>query len=301
MTAFTLGGFYRGKRIVPRVFSTTTESGAASFVVPPDVTEIIGKCWGAGGGAGYGTSFSGGNGGPGGYAQSILTVTPGETLTIYVPTGGICPALTLAGPGGTGGSFAGIFRSTTPLLVAGGGGGGGAGRNAGGPGGVGGSGGGSTGTAGTAASSGGAGGGGGTQSAGGSAGLSGSAGAQWIGGNFNGSTSNGGRNGASALGTNAGNGGGITEFSDRAAGGGGGAGYYGGGAGGRGQSDPNTGGGGGGGGSNYLTGSNQISLQGSGVNAPNQDRDYIARRGQGGTGIVGRGSNGNAGLVVILF
>ena len=205
MTAFTLGGFYRGKLIVPRVFSATTEAGGVTFVVPPGITQIIGKCWGAGGGAGWWQATApAGDGAAGGYAQAVLAVTPGETLTVFVPTGGAPGGEPRAGGGG--GSWAGVFRSTTPLLLAAGGGGGGAGRDT--LGGNGGNGGSTSGAAGLSGGGGG-GGGGGTQLVGGAGGNgdsgNGTAGVQWRGGISDAAVYLGGRNGAAALlGANAG-------------------------------------------------------------------------------------------------
>lgn len=51
-----------------------------SFVVPPSVTSITIKAWGAQGG----TNNAAFTGNQGGYATGALTVTPGETLEIYV-------------------------------------------------------------------------------------------------------------------------------------------------------------------------------------------------------------------------
>jgi hypothetical protein len=131
----------------------------------------------------------------------------------------------------------------------------------------------------------------------------GTAGVQWRGGISYGSVYLGGRNGAAALlGANAGDGGDSSAEGDRARGGGGGAGWYGGGGGGRGGSGSNSGGGGGGGGSNYITGSSTVSLRGSGIIAPNQDKDYIIGRGAGGAASSGGlGASGGSGHVVILF
>lgn len=302
MTTFALGTYRRGPLLVPRIFSATTEGGAASFVVPIDVTEIRGKCWGAGGGAGTEFGRPAGNGGAGGYAEARIPVTPGETLTIFVPTGGSGSNTNTYGGGG--GSFAGIFRGTTALLIGAGGAGGGAGRSGtNSTNGVsGGAGGGDSGGTGATASGSQAGGGGGTQSAGGSSPTN--AGSKWIGGNSFGSAIAGGANGAAAiLGANAGNGGGSSGGTDNSYGGGGGAGWYGGGGGGRGQGDPNTGGSGGGGGSGYVTGTETANLAGSGTTPPNQsDRYYIAGRGVGGTPSASASVyNGGAGLVVILF
>lgn len=306
MTTFPLGGFYRGKLIAPRVFSTTTEGGAASWVVPSGITEILAKCWGAGGGAGVANgSFAGGDGAAGGYAQARLTVTPGETLTIYVPTGGRgSNASVTPRAGGGGGSFAGVFRAAAALVLAPGGGGGGTARD--GIGGRGGNGGGASGAAGANAGSGG--GGGATQSAGGAGGsgsfANASPGAQWIGGISYGSSVLGGRNGAAAaLGANAGNGGDSLYDANRSTGGGGGAGWYGGGGGGRGgESSSNVGGAGGGGGSSYTTGTEAVTTAGSGTAAPSQtDFSYIAARGFGGTPSASASvRDGQPGLVVIM-
>lgn len=300
MTTFAPGAFYRGRLIAPRVFSTTTQGGAVSWVVPAEVTEIIAKCWGAGGGAGVTDNSRGGDGGAGGYAQARLAVTPGETLTIFVPTGGTGSNTVRAGGGG--GSWAGIFRSTTPLLVAAGGGGGGAGRD--GNGGSGGAGGGTVGVTGAPNAT--NGGEGGTQSAGGDGGTGDSAnasdGAQWAGGDSYGSTILGGRNGAAALlGAGAGEGGDSSTEGDRARGGGGGAGYYGGGGGGRGGDANNSPGHGGGGGSSYVTGTETVNTAGSGTTPPRtSDFSYIAGRGVGGTPSSSSSvRNGGAGLVVI--
>ena len=301
MSTFPLGGFYRGKLIAPRVFSTTTEGGAVSWVVPGGITEILAKCWGAGGGAGDSNGSTGGSGGAGGYAQAILSVTPGETLKIYVPQGGT--GTTTTNYGGAGGSWAGVFRSTDCLLLAAGGGGGAAGRST--AGGSGGAGGGPTGQEGEDGSQ--DGGNGGTQffgGAGGTGGVNGGSGQKWYGGDANDDTAVArvGNGAAADLGTRAGDGGGTNSFGDRAAGGGGGAGWYGGGGGAAGGDGSNSGGSGGGGGSNYITGTSTVNLQGSGVNAPNQDRDYIAGRGKGGTpSSTSSIRNGGDGLVVILI
>ncbi|WP_394795817.1 hypothetical protein [Armatimonas sp.] len=64
------------------------------FVVPSGITSLTVKLWGAGGG-GLG-GFSGG--GSGAFVTGLLTVTPGETLTLIVGGGGGS-----AGSGGFGG------------------------------------------------------------------------------------------------------------------------------------------------------------------------------------------------------
>lgn len=111
-----------------------------SFVVPAGVSFIFAKLWGSGGGGGhYGGWTFGSYGGGGGHTRGIIPVTPGETLIIRVPRGGFAnPGATNAPFGGGsstgggdnqygagGGGYCGIFRSTTPLMIAGAGGGGG--------------------------------------------------------------------------------------------------------------------------------------------------------------------------------
>ena len=130
----------------------TKSNSDQSWVVPSGKTYILVKCWGSGGGAGTrGTWYSSGSGGGGGFTRGIIPVTPGETLTIRVGQGGYCGAgllstgaaagfsppypygggSSLTGPdangyyGGYGGGYCGIFRGSSPLLMAGAGGGGG--------------------------------------------------------------------------------------------------------------------------------------------------------------------------------
>ncbi len=129
---------------VPAQVSTTvltkTTFGFTSFdqswVVPPGVTLVLVKSWGAAGG---GSDAEGAQypGGPGGYAEGVVATTPGETLTVLVGEGGPISSTTFdaAYPaGGTPGARANYFqgggggrtaleRGGTELLVAGGGGG----------------------------------------------------------------------------------------------------------------------------------------------------------------------------------
>jgi hypothetical protein len=111
-------------------------AGTSSFVVPPDVTEIYVAAWGgsgAGGPLGPGLTFpgvncssspdfasGGGGGAPGAGIGVRLTVTPGETLTIVVGSGGITRGNQAGGSGGT--TF--IRRGSTDVVIAPGGGGG---------------------------------------------------------------------------------------------------------------------------------------------------------------------------------
>ncbi len=111
-------------------------AGSHSFVVPTGVTEIFVGAWGgSGAGAALGpgstsigttcsslpTFASGGGGGaPGAGIGVRLAVTPGETLTIVVGSGGATRGLQAGGAGGT--TF--IRRGATDVVIAPGGGGG---------------------------------------------------------------------------------------------------------------------------------------------------------------------------------
>ncbi|MFZ1801714.1 MAG: hypothetical protein WAU03_02250 [Candidatus Saccharimonas aalborgensis] len=282
-----------------------TTQGASSFTVPSGVTSLTVKLWGGGGGGGAGGSAAaGGTGGGAGEATGTISVTPGETLTVYVGGGGSAGTRNTAGGGGGGGAYSSIYRGTTALAIAAGGGGGGGGRNsAGNTGGAGGAGGGTTGVAGSTSGAGG-GGGAGTQSAGGAGGTggtnAGSAGGSLTGGlggdgRTSGTTDGSGASGGLASG---GNGGGAIATS-RAGGGGGGAGYFGGGGGS--SSSSGSGAGGGGGGSSYGTG---LTLNaGSGATPGNSADADRAGAGQGGTAGAtgGTGTGGSNGIVVINY
>ncbi len=248
-----------------------------TYTIPAGVTSVTIKAWGAGGGKGGGGVSSGG---AGGYSSGVLSVTPGESLAIYVGKGGE------GGPtnaGGSGGGGSAVLRSNTPLVIAGGGGAGGGG----GTGGVlpGGAGGGLNGVS--------ANGSGGTQTAPGNGGSASR------------------RNGNAGSGTNGGNGvaectphinGGFgygsggygVPYCGDAGSGAGGGGYYGGGSGGG-----DSGGYGGGGGSGYIGGvTSGTTTAGSGTTPPNtSDSDYVSGIGVGGA----NATNGGNGRVVILY
>jgi hypothetical protein len=201
------------------------------FTVPAGVTSVTIEAFGAQGGTGEFAVVSGGNGGS---VRATISVTPGETLFVYVGgqggTGG-SGGLGNGGSGGFNGGGAGGFGANggggggggggsdvrqggnglaNRTVVAGGGGGSG-GRGGGGGGGTGGSTTGGTGGDGTGSATGG---GGGTQASGGTGGTGG-----------NGGTN--GNNGATGIG---GDGGGNNP-PNNGGGGGGGAGYFGGGGG----------------------------------------------------------------------
>jgi hypothetical protein len=284
-----------------------TTVGNDTFTVPDDITSITVKAWGGGGGGGGGgRSSGGGDGAGGGFAQTTISVTPGETLNVTVGGGGGGGGgSSNAGEGGGGGGYSRLARSSTSLLIAsGGGGGGGGGYNSGQAGADGGPGGGSSGTNGSNASS--NGGNGGTQSSGGSGGGGGSntggGGGSLSGGDGgDGRSSQGSDGGASNGGSAGGGSGGDMVTSRYAGGGGGGAGYYGGGGGG--GSDSRDGAGGGGGGSGYTSGTGSTNTGGSGQdpgNSSDSDRGSAGEGGNGG-GNRGDGGDGNSGLLVITW
>ena len=140
---------------------------AGTWTITPTATYTVNtKVWGAAGGS-LGGSF---NGGGGGGAVGTVTLTGGESYTIYVGSGG--PVRTSEWT--QGGNYSGIRTSSgTAILIAGGGGGSGNSRSGGAGGG----------TTGASSSSGG---GGGTQTAGGAGGggseCTGDPGTAWAGG-----------------------------------------------------------------------------------------------------------------------
>jgi Glycine rich protein len=111
---------------------------SASWTVPPWVTSIAIKAWGAQGGFAYCCDGTIGNGGGlGGYAEGTLAVTPGETLTVFVGgqpgpiysggSGGFNGGGDFGQFGGGGGGASDVRRGTTGLtdrVIAAGGGGG---------------------------------------------------------------------------------------------------------------------------------------------------------------------------------
>lgn len=303
----TVDGGDEGNRTASPVVDTFTTVGADTFVVPAGVTTITMKCWGAGGGGGGGgSSVAGAVGGGGGFAAGDVTVTPGETLNLFVGGGGGLGGTGGAAEGGGGGGETSIVRATglVDLMIAGAGGGGGGGDNSGGAAaaGRGGAGGAATGETGVGSGTS-TGGGGGTTSAGGAAGTgneSGSAGSASAGGN-------GGDDDGTAGGTgNGGTGGGGEGGNSSAgfgAGGGGGHGRFGGGGGGSAQASVGSGTGGGGG-SNLVTGASTTNSQGSaGTGAGQGDGDYPANTGNGGAGgaIDTNGVAGQRGAIVLRY
>lgn len=116
-------------------FTTPQTTG---WVVPAGVTQIQMSCHGGGGGGGGGAKntiastirANGGKGGNGGLAVSVLSVTPGETLTIVVGAGGgagvsVAASPTAYGDNGLPGGTSSVKRGAAVLLYATGGFGGG--------------------------------------------------------------------------------------------------------------------------------------------------------------------------------
>jgi len=290
-----------------------TTQGTDTYVVPAGVTTITAKIWGAGGGGGRGgNNKAGGAGGGGGFVQADLTVTPGETLNVYVGGGGTGGTNNLgsSGGGGGGGGYSSLYRTTTPLLIAGGGGGGGGGDTSTSAvnGGAGGAGGGTSGVTGSASGATG-GGGGGTNAAGGAGGIGtgtrndASAGGSLFGGaGADGRGAQGADGSGAAGGLATGGAGGSVITSGTAAGGGGGAGLFGGGGGAGGSTTNASGsGGGGGGGSSLTSGSNVTNTAGSGVSPGNAADSFRNGAGMGGAAgaLNANGTNGTTGVVVM--
>ena len=284
------------------IFSTGADQ---TFVVPCNTTQLTVKLWGAGGGGGNVGAFTNAGGG-GGFATATIAVTPGETLTLVVGSGGKTKSSTTAyGGGGAGGldPFGGILgasgggrteirRGNTSLLIAGGGGGsGGVTYNPNSGPAYGGGGGGLSGLNALATTSQATNGNGkgGTQAAGGAGGVANGVAATYNG--VAGSKYQGGAGGPSGTG-NAG------------AGGGGGGGWYGGGGGsgyGTEPSQENAGGGGSGyadatlGSVSLVAGNTGTVANGPGLAANTTDPNYVNGIGNGGA----VGADGGNGLISI--
>jgi len=119
-----------------------TSPGTYTWTVPPCVTSITVKVWGAGGGGGaawvkmdnstdnFGTPIEacagGGGGGGGGYTQQTYAVTPGQTYTITVGAGGNGGTASSSNNSATDGAAGGLssFTGNSYNLTANGGAGG---------------------------------------------------------------------------------------------------------------------------------------------------------------------------------
>lgn len=106
-----------GQTPVSSLPKLTYTNGTTTFTVPQGVYSLTLEAWGGGGGGSYSNSAgaAGGGGGGGAYAKSIVSVTPGQTLTLTVGTGG-------AGSSGTNsGNPSSVSLSGTELVKAAGG------------------------------------------------------------------------------------------------------------------------------------------------------------------------------------
>jgi PKD repeat protein len=84
-----------------------TTPGPTTFIVPDGITCIQVEAWGGGGGGSDRPGFAGGGGGGGGgFGSGVLTVCPGDVLTIEVGAGG---------PGGDGTGSNGINGGNTSI------------------------------------------------------------------------------------------------------------------------------------------------------------------------------------------
>ncbi len=95
---------------------------SGTFTVPPGVTSITVKAWGAGGGGGERSpngADAGGGGGGGGYAGGVMTVTPFSTITVTVGTGGV--GAIANGNNGTAGGNTIVTDGTSTITAIGGG------------------------------------------------------------------------------------------------------------------------------------------------------------------------------------
>lgn len=147
--ALTLGGYSTNWTVTTRTNCATPGSqvftvvGSHNFTIPEGCT-VVAKLWGGGGGAG-GRGSGDITGGGGAFAQKVINLAPGTTISVRVGGGGARGVATDYFNGGGGGGASSIHYGSTVLAAAGGGGGAGAGNNTssstGGPGGRGGGGG----------------------------------------------------------------------------------------------------------------------------------------------------------------
>ncbi|MBX3019395.1 MAG: hypothetical protein KF767_16025 [Bdellovibrionaceae bacterium] len=322
------GGILRTAKLpAPAVVYNATGS-LQTYSVPPGVTRLTARIWGAGGGGGggarkgaAGAPRTGGSGGGGAYSVVQFDVTPGETLNLYVGRGGgggrallhtfliIFPSSYTSSGGGGGGLSAIQRASDSSWLVAVGAGGGGGGADeqltAPATGGRGGAGGVHLGEDGVSATSGSSGGRGATSTSGGGPGTGSFAAAAGAGalraGGF-GAGDSGTRDPASFF-----NGGspGLVLDNQIPTGGGGGGGGYGGGGGGAGAQESDVGSSGGGGGSS-STAANVHWLYGESGSGSTPGGIGMADRpfgiAEGGLGKSGgdTGADGGHGLIILI-
>jgi hypothetical protein len=111
-------------------YSQTTVSfttpGTTNWTVPSGITEVTIECWGGGGGGGGARNLSGdacaGGGGGGAYAKSIVSVNPGDNLSVLVGAGG--NGGTTSGTAGGNGGLSSVTYSAVEVCRGAGGNGG---------------------------------------------------------------------------------------------------------------------------------------------------------------------------------
>lgn len=111
--AISPGYYSGGGAAAPGTGSQTFNTpGNFSWTVPSGVTRVLAHIWGGGGGGGAsnGGSYGGGGGAGGNYTAAFYDVTPGQTISVVVGTGGAAQGYGGGASGGTGAqsSFAGI-------------------------------------------------------------------------------------------------------------------------------------------------------------------------------------------------
>jgi len=115
--AVPAGSFRYSKWNTDWLNTADTYNAYVGWVVPAGVTSISAVCIGAGGGASYSqgtSSWSGAGGGGGALAYGTFDVTPGETLWVYVGSGGrASTSASASGRGGHSGIGRGATRNTT--------------------------------------------------------------------------------------------------------------------------------------------------------------------------------------------
>lgn len=109
---------------VPRLNGYQAFTASGSFMVPSGITAVFADAVGAGGGGGWnidplGDGFSGGSGGSGSKARKLLTVSPGDTITVTIGAGGTAGSGGASQDGGNGGNTTVVTGATT--VTAGGG------------------------------------------------------------------------------------------------------------------------------------------------------------------------------------
>lgn len=101
------------------VIDPPTFTSSGSWTAPPGVTQVLVEAWGGGGagGAATGNPAAGGGGAGGAYARKVVSVTPGNTYTVTVGSGG-------TGDGNSGDTGNPSWFSTSGTIYAQGGAGG---------------------------------------------------------------------------------------------------------------------------------------------------------------------------------